>query len=204
MEETGFDRNLFESEIAELEQKVDMLSNFDQLIVFYGSSSIRLWESLKDDLAPLNVINLGFGGSSFGWCLHYYDRLIKKLPNASHFVFYGGDNDLESGLSPESVMRRFKRLINLTKNDFPTVKISVITIKPSPSRTYLQDKIKLTNSLIRKEIVTIPRSGQINIYDSMLDAEGVARPELFTDDELHMNEKGYKIWKGVVRKYFGV
>jgi len=32
-------------------------------IVFVGSSSIRLWSTLKQDFPGLNVINRGFGGS---------------------------------------------------------------------------------------------------------------------------------------------
>ena len=32
------------------------------LILFTGSSSIRFWSTLKDDMAPHNVLNRGFGG----------------------------------------------------------------------------------------------------------------------------------------------
>lgn len=204
MEGTGFDRNMFEDEILKLEKQIADWQDYDQLIVFYGSSSIRLWENLASDLSPLNVMNLGFGGSSFGWLLHYYDRLIKQIPKASHFVFYCGDNDLESQLSPEAILKKFQKLLTMTREDFPKATISAMTIKPSPSRTYLQSKIKATNDLIRKELTRSTKTGHINIYDSMLDHNDVARPELFTEDELHMNERGYKIWRGVVRKYFGV
>ena len=79
-----------------------------------------------------------------------------------------------------------------------------ITIKPSPIRTYLLPEIKLTNNLIRKELMGIKKASLINVFDSMLNENGVARPELYLEDELHMNEKGYKIWKGVVRKHFGI
>lgn len=204
MEDEGLERNLFEDEVIDLERLIKSRKDFEQLIVFYGSSSLRLWENMKEDLSPLNVINLGFGGASFGWTIHYYKRLIHILPKSSHFVFYCGDNDLDNGLSPEGVMRKFKKLLVLTREDFPKTPISVITIKPSPSRTYLQSKIKLTNDLIRKELKSLSKTGQINIFDSMLDENGVARPELFLEDALHMNRKGYKIWKGVVRKYFGI
>ncbi|MFY0599263.1 MAG: GDSL family lipase [Cyclobacteriaceae bacterium] len=204
MENEGFERGLFEDEIQELESIISNWKNYDQLIVFYGSSSFRLWETMQEDLAPLNTLNLGFGGASFGWSVFYYDRVIKILEKASHVVFYCGDNDLDNGLTPEAVMKRFKKLVTSTRRDFPKTPISVVTIKPSPSRTHLQDKIKLTNNLIRKELFKFPKTGQINIYDSMLDANGVARPELFIEDELHMNAKGYSIWKGVIRKYFGV
>ncbi|MFT6866231.1 MAG: lysophospholipase L1-like esterase [Cyclobacteriaceae bacterium] len=204
MDNPGFNPNMFEEEIVALEQKIANCPSFDQLIIFYGSSSFRLWETMEQDLAPLNTLNLGFGGSSFGWCIHYFNRLLGIIPKASHIVFYCGDNDLENGLSPESVMKKFRTLLEITRDDFLTTPISVLTIKPSPSRTYLQPKIKLTNDLIRKNLIGSPKAYQINIYDSMLNERGVARPELYLDDELHMNDKGYKIWKGIIRKHFGV
>ncbi|MEP0368454.1 MAG: GDSL-type esterase/lipase family protein [Cyclobacteriaceae bacterium] len=203
-DEENLDRNIFNDEVVALESKIAEWPDYKQLVVFYGSSSFRLWSTIREDLAPLNVMNLGFGGASFGWTVFYYDRLIKSLPTASHFVFYCGDNDLDNGITPEGVMKRFRKLVDMTRRDFPKAKISVVTIKPSPSRTYLQDKIKLTNSLIRKDLSGVPRASQINVYDSMLDEKGVARPELFIEDELHMNQDGYKIWKGEIRKFFGI
>ena len=195
---------MFEEEIISLEKKIENWPNHEQLVVVYGSSSIRLWENIAQDLAPLNVINLGFGGSSFGWCIYYYERLFRKIPRAAHIIFYCGDNDLDNGLSPDRVLDRYKKLKDLARADFPLTPISVITIKPSPSRTYLQENIRETNRLIRKDLLATTKGAQINVFDSMLDERGVARPELYLEDQLHLNEKGYKIWKGVVRKHFGI
>lgn len=162
---------MFEEEIMALEKKLENWPSFEQLIVFYGSSSIRLWENIDQDLAPLNVLNLGFGGSSFGWCIYYYERLFKKIPRASHIVFYCGDNDLDNGLSPEHVLVKYQKLKEITRKDFPLTPISVITIKPSPSRTYLQENILQTNRLIRKDLLATTKGSQINVFDSMLDEE---------------------------------
>lgn len=193
----------FESEIDNLEKKIIDFPDKEDLTVFYGSSSIRLWETLEADMAPLNVLNLGFGGSSFSWCIYYFDRLFTKI-KPKHIVIYVGDNDLANGIPPEKVVKKFRTLASLIRTSFPTTPMDFITIKPSPSRTYLLPEIKLTNSLIRKELMNVERASLINIFDSMLNENGVARPELYLEDELHMNAKGYKIWKGVVRKHFGI
>ncbi|WP_258101527.1 GDSL-type esterase/lipase family protein [Marinoscillum pacificum] len=193
----------FESEIEDLEKKIIDFPNKEDLTVFYGSSSIRLWESLEEDMAPLNVLNLGFGGSSFSWCIYYFDRLFTKI-KPKHIVIYVGDNDLANGIPPEKVVKKFRTLASLIRTSFPHTPMDFITIKPSPSRTYLLPEIKLTNSLIRKELMNVEKASLINIFDSMLSENGVARPELYLEDELHMNAKGYKIWKGVVRKHFEI
>lgn len=193
----------FESEIEELEKKIIDFPNKEDLVVFYGSSSIRLWENLEEDMRPLNTLNLGFGGSSFSWCIYYFDRLFTKI-KPKHIVIYVGDNDLANGLPPDKVVKKFRTLASLIRTSFPTTPMDFITIKPSPSRTYLLPETRLTNDLIRKELMNVEKASLINIFDSMLSENGVARPELYQEDELHMNEKGYKIWKGVVRKHFGI
>ncbi len=193
----------FESEIEALEKKIldDPLA--DDFTVFYGSSSIRLWETLEEDMAPLNVLNLGFGGSSFSWCIYYFDRLFTKV-KPKHIVIYAGDNDLANGVSPEKLVQKFRTLTHLVRTSFPNVPLDFITIKPSPIRTYLLPEIRETNNLIRKELMRVEKAALINVFDSMLNEKGVARPELYLDDELHLNEQGYKIWKGVVRKHFEI
>ncbi len=35
----------------------------------------------------------------------------------------------------------------------------------------------------------------------MLAANGEPKPEIFLGDKLHMNEKGYAIWRDVLGKY---
>lgn len=193
----------FEDEIVELERKILDHSNKEDLVVFFGSSSIRLWENLGDDMSPLNIINLGFGGSSFSWCIYYFDRLFSRL-KPKHLVIYVGDNDLANGISPEKVLKKFRMLTRMVRSTYPHIPLDFITIKPSPIRTYLLPEIRLTNNLIRKELLALNRASLINVFDSMLNEKGVARPELYLEDQLHMNDKGYKIWKGVVRKHFGI
>ena len=61
-----------------------------------GSSTIRLWGSVRNDLAPLEVIPRGFGGSSADDLDYYLDRIVLKYaPRA--VAIYEGDTD--TGLS---------------------------------------------------------------------------------------------------------
>ena len=124
------DTTLFEDEIIALEQKIDSNTYLDNLIAFYGSSSIRLWSSLQQDMSPMNVINLGFGGSSYPYCVNYFDRVFAKL-KPSQLVVYAGDNDLGNDHSPEQVLGNFSLLIDLIQKQFPDAMIHVISIKPS-------------------------------------------------------------------------
>ena len=62
-------------------------------IVFVGSSSILFWGTLSDDMAPMPVLNRGFGGSVIAHSTHFADRIVLPYqPRA--VVMYAGDNDI--------------------------------------------------------------------------------------------------------------
>ena len=48
-------------------------------MIFYGSSTIRLWKSLNEDFKNSNVVNLGFGGA-------YIDSLSKNFEVLMNFA----------------------------------------------------------------------------------------------------------------------
>ncbi|UXP33444.1 GDSL-type esterase/lipase family protein [Reichenbachiella agarivorans] len=189
---------LFQDEIDALKEKVTKLPPNDT-VAFYGSSTIRLWESLEGDLADKKAVNLGFGGSSYQWCLFYFERLFENfLPKS--YVLYGGDNDLSIGQSPSDVLMNFSLLYEKIKRHSPHAPITVISIKPSPSREYLLPKIIQTNELLRTFVDEHDNMHWIEIFEHMLSPDGRPKTDLFVEDMLHLNLKGYKIWKQQVRE----
>jgi hypothetical protein len=44
----------------------------------------------------------------------------------------------------------------------------------------------------------------IDVASAMLTDEGLPREDIFVDDELHLNERGYEIWTRVVREALGL
>ena len=166
-------------------------------IVFVGSSSIVKWTSLERDFPGLKVINRGFGGSELGDSAFYVERIV--IPYRPRVVVvYAGDNDLQAGKSPEDVLADFQSFSSKIHSALPKARIVYIAIKPSPSRWSIKDKIVRANELIAAECAKDKRDAFADVYTPMLNAKGEPRPELFVKDMLHMNEKGYAIWKPVV------
>ena len=82
-----------ENEIINFKKDDSVNINRKTDIVFVGSSSIRKWTSLKEDLKGLNAINRGFGGSTVAEAIYYSNTLILKH-KPKKIVFYSGDNDV--------------------------------------------------------------------------------------------------------------
>ena len=194
------DLEIFENEIMALEQKVLNQKNSRNLVAFYGSSSIRLWGTIEEDLHPINIINLGFGGSSYPYCYHYFNRVFKHL-SPSQIVLYAGDNDLGSGSDIMQVFNDFKKLIEAIHLRFSTIPIHVISIKPSPSRAHLLSRTSETNALMKRYILSVKNGRWVELFGKMLDENAQTLPNLYIEDQLHMNAKGYDVWRKVVKHH---
>lgn len=167
--------------------------------IFYGSSSIRLWNSLYQDFELYKPVNLGFGGSTLEACTVFFEAIVAPVQSADTFFLYAGDNDLGDGKRPEDVLFFFTQFMNKLRKFFPTIKFYYISIKPSLSRNNIIDKIVLSNNLIKNEIGLKNSNNQfVNVYSEMLNANAQPNPSLFEEDGLHLNEKGYAIWKETI------
>jgi lysophospholipase L1-like esterase len=169
-------------------------------VLFIGSSSIRFWDTLATDFPGVPVINRGFGGSEIRDSTWYADRIV--VPYAPRMiVFYAGENDLNSGRSPQQVRNDFHAFVKRVRRDLPQVRIAYISNKPSPSRVHLLAAQREANSLIRQDIATMKRVQFIDVFTPMLDDNGRPRGELFIEDRLHMNGTGYELWRQVIAPY---
>ncbi|MCC4589207.1 GDSL-type esterase/lipase family protein [Xanthomonas sp. NCPPB 1067] len=166
-------------------------------IVFVGSSSIRFWETLAQDFPGKPVINRGFGGSEVRDSTWYADRIV--IPYAPRqVVLYAGDNDLNSGRTPEQVRDDVVAFVTRIRQELPDTRISYLSIKPSPARAQLLPSVIAANRLIKDALATLPRTDYVDVYTPMLDAGGKPRPQLFREDMLHMTADGYALWRKAV------
>ena len=168
-------------------------------ILFTGSSSIRFWNSLEKDMKPLKVLNRGFGGAHISHVIHHFDDIVRPYsPKA--IVFFCGTNDLTALKTPEETLNDFKKFLDLVRNEFGTIKVYMIGIKPSVDRLYLDEEERVFNNSISFLAKEDPYLEYINVWDLMLNEDGTRMPDLYVEDGLHMNPKGYEIWTQLVRE----
>ena len=68
----------FKDEVAQLTANDKSLNKKD-IVLFTGSSSIRMWSSIQSDFPNYNIVNRGFGGSQTSDLLYYFDQLILSV-----------------------------------------------------------------------------------------------------------------------------
>jgi lysophospholipase L1-like esterase len=190
----------YEDEVKRLEELNSRTEKKDA-ILFYGSSSIRLWSSLSQDFPQQKVINLGFGGSTLAACAWFFERIMVSY-QPKMIIFYGGDNDLGDGRHPEEVLLFFQALVHKVRARFGMIPFVFLSIKPSPSRWHIVNQIKFTNQIIEQEI----QKGDdyqyfINLYDVMLGPDGKPNATMFEADALHLSPMGYQCWQRVIHEF---
>jgi lysophospholipase L1-like esterase len=188
----------YEDEIKRLEKQRTKLTTKPETL-FYGSSSIRLWAKLADDFSELNPVNLGFGGSTLAACTWFFDRVMDGF-EPKKLILYAGDNDLGDGRHPEEVFIFFQELTARVTKRFGALPCYFISLKPSINRSNLLDQFKYTNELISAEIKNNhPNWHWVDVFSVMLDKNGRPDSGFYLNDGLHLNEKGYLLWKNTIK-----
>ena len=172
----------------------------NNLIIFTGSSSIRMWTNLKTAFPQHNVVNLGVGGSEMADLLFYVDKVILQFKPKQVFI-YEGDNDIAIGRSSQSILAAADSILARVKKEIPQAEVVFISPKPSLSRWHLKGKYEAFNKDLQKWTKSKRNVKYADVWTPMLKKNGEVRDDIFLADNLHMNEKGYAIWTAQLKKY---
>lgn len=186
----------FWNDIQEFKKQDKIAPPPQNAIVFIGSSSFTKWQDVQNYFPGYTIINRGFGGSTIPQVTSYVNDIVFPY-HPKQVVIYCGDNDLASAdsVSPKEVADNFKKLFQVIRTQLPSASIVYISIKPSPSREQLMPKAEKTNKLIKKYLKKQSNTAFVDVYHKMLNKDGSIKRDIFINDQLHMNEKGYTIWQ---------
>ena len=147
-------------------------------------------------MAPLPVLNRGFGGSKISEVNSYFDRIVTPYrPRA--IVFYAGENNLDANEAPAAVAEQFRQFMELKRSRLGQTPVFYISAKPSKLRfKQFAQQTELNNS-VRALASSASDLTYIDVVSPML-ANGQPR-DIYVQDGLHMSPAGYAIWTGIVR-----
>jgi lysophospholipase L1-like esterase len=168
-------------------------------ILFVGSSSFTNWKDVQQYFPQHTIINRGFGGSSLPDVTRYANDIIFPY-QPKQIVLYCGENDLAASdtVTAQMVFSRFVQLFKLVRSRLPGTSFVFVSLKPSPSRWHLKEKMIKANRLINHYLHKKKRTAFIDVYHKMLGADGAPVKEIYLEDNLHMNAKGYAIWQQLI------
>ncbi len=191
----------WEKDILEFKKSDSLEHDPVNALLFTGSSSIRLWSTIKEDVSPYPVIQRGFGGSKFSDLSVYAKDIIYPHQFRALVIFEANDiTGDKSDKTPHQVARLFREIVKTVRMKYSKEPIFVVEITPTSSRWSSWTKIKQTNQLLRESCSDKANTWFIETSASYLNNAGKPRNELFGADLLHQNRDGYSVWGALIRK----
>ena len=193
----------WEKEIAAMEAADKVNPPPQGGVLFIGSSTIRMWQSLAKDFPQHQVINRGFGGSQIVDSTHFAPRLI--FPFAPRVVFLrSGGNDINAGKSPEQVFADYREFVATVHAKLPQTQIIYLGLCPTIARLKEVPKGDLLNGYIKEFAAKNPLLKYVDCADMTVGDDGQPRADLFLPDKLHLNAAGYKLLAERTRPFLPV
>lgn len=169
-------------------------------LLFFGSSSIRRWETMNNDMVHFPSINRGYGGAKYVDMVLFAERMFTPHDYRALVMFAGNDvkgEDADS--SPEEVDCAVREIIRVSKAHRPNAAIFLIEVTPTESRFDVWHKTREVNDTLREIALTTDNTFFIATAQHYLKPNGTPKQEWFVEDKLHLNEQGYKKWAELIK-----
>lgn len=194
------DPKYWEGEIAAFERRDVSNPPPPNAVLFVGGRDLRLWETLQEEMAPVPVIQRGFGGAQISHITHYLSRIILPYRPRAILVM-AGEADLAdvSGRRPEDVLDDFRTLALSLRAEGEDAPIYFVSLRPSPAREERWFGAQRANALVADYVSGERGMYFLDVTANMLDRNGNIRGDLYRWDGLTLNKQGYAILTDAIK-----
>ena len=195
------DPDAWESTITKFEFRDQFHPPAKNSILFIGSSSINFWSTLAQDMAPLPIINRGFGGSYMRDMVKYLDRIVLPYQPRAIVLFAGTNDTTDNRLdSARQIVEGYKTFVQRVQVALPKTAVHYIAITPTPTRQKFWPIANEANQLILNYTQANPNLHFVDFNHQLLNEDGKPNRSLYKFDGIHPNEKGYALWTAAIRR----
>ena len=175
--------------------------------LFLGNSLIEYghWKQLLGDSG---VINRGIAGDNTFGMLDRLDEVIARKPKV--LLLEGGVNDIAQDVPPGMILANILVIMGKMRIACPGIRIyvmSALPAHPSAKKDYpeLAGKNGVIAELDRLLKVAVEEQGgvYIDLKSAVEDANGDLQLRFAAEDGLHLNDAGYAVWVGLLKKAMG-
>lgn len=181
----------------------EALPNAENEIIWLGDSITdgNQWAEL---FGNPKMKNRGISGDITDGVLYRLDEVTESTP-AKIFIMIGV-NDFARDRSVDYVLSNYRKIVDRIQEASPQTDIYIQSILPVndefpqfPSHTDETPDILEANRKLQK-LAEEKESVYIDLFDDMSAEDNKLNPD-YTEDGLHLNGKGYLVWKSAVEQY---
>ncbi|WP_434317020.1 SGNH/GDSL hydrolase family protein [Leifsonia sp. P73] len=145
------------------------------------------WESW---MPGEEIVNLGVAGDTSDDVVARLDAVVEARPALVALLI--GTNDLAWRRSVEHVVRNVETILVTLRKELPEVRILVQSVMPRGHE--FADQIRDINRHLWQFAPTV-HAAWLDLWPALALEDGELNPA-YTDDRLHLNAEGYRVWLG--------
>jgi len=177
----------------------ETLADMDNEIIFLGNSITDNCEWAELFQNP-NIKNRGIGGDDTDGILERLSEVTSSNPSKIFIMI--GTNDLAYGKSVDHVVSNYYRIIDSIQKHSPNTKIYIQSVLPVEDAIHTTRKnseiIKINKQL--EKLATEKGAKYIDLFSIFATKDNKLNLD-YSIDGLHINGKGYLVWKKAIQEY---
>ncbi len=165
-------------------------------ILFIGHSLIEYFD-WQERFPNHSIANLGVAGESVEGLLSRVESIIKRYPEADLVFIMSGINNV--AMEDFEFFDSYGKIIERLSTAYPVARIFIHSLLPALVDFIPAESIKGVNDSL-KELAQNKGAEYLDIYRLFIDEKGEAVKEYLLDDGVHLSDKGYSVWSGILEK----
>ena len=172
-------------------------------VLFLGDSSIRLWDTLGNDMQPLTVFSRGFGGAKIIDLSYYVNRIVSPYQPTA-IVVYIGSNDFTTAYGNTAktlaqVKPLYLQLLDRLNGAAPDAKLFIVALKPTTQNWANWSLLTQANQFLQSLAAQRDNVFFIDANAGLLTTAAVPDADLLLSDGRHHNDQGYQVWGAAIK-----
>lgn len=171
------------------------ITDFGLWAEFFGGPSLQMPSATSSGQTRPEIVNRGIQGIESPEVLEHLALIGEGHPRKLFLMI--GINDFEH---PQTVVPSIRKMVTLIQERSPQTQIYVQSILPCNI-----EKRKTTPTTLNPQIEALCDElgvTYIDVFKAMA-GNGTAMPSNMTDDQLHPNILGYRVWCNAIKEYVG-
>lgn len=166
-------------------------------LVFIGDS-LTQWGDWGQRFPGYQVTNLGISGETVEGLLARRERIRTQIDNPDFIFLMTGINNIANG--QYDIIPPYREIVRNLTTWFKQSTVVVQSLLPVDSEWVSNDVILDINRLL-EEIAREYGAEYLDVFRSFVDAQGTPKKGYLSDDGVHLANKGYDAWAGVVERF---
>ena len=180
-------------------EQFESLPDSEDEIIMLGNSITdqALWTEIFNDL---RVKNRGIGGDDTDGILERLEEVTNRKPSKIFILI--GTNDLAYGKSSAHVISNYQIILDRIAESSPQTKVYIQSVLPTEDAIHtsrLNTDIIEINRMLR-ELAEKRKLTYIDLFTEFASPDNKLNLE-YSIDGLHLNGKGYDLWKSIIQDY---